>query len=182
MVFNEGQYAVGETVFVIVHVAFSDVEGSPVSGENAYGANTQTGENAWFYYIPLEIVECEEPPVDPEGVWTQETAYEFFLEDSIAFDDGGLPWGWYAIYQEGTFDVYAGAGLNDLMKGTFIGTITVEGGTVTFEAEDDVIVLEEHFYIGTDIPQRIPGQWKTIGMTNPMYMTFHLSVEIFVED
>jgi len=182
MVFNEGPYEVGETVFLIVHVAFSDIEDSPVSGETAYGGNTQTGTNAWFYYIPLEVKECDVPPVDPEGEWTQETAYAYFLEDSIAFDENGQPWGWYSLYQEGTFDVYAGVGLNDLSKGTFVGTITVENGTAVFTAEDGVRVLEEHFYIGADVPARIPGQWNTIDMDNAVYMTFHLSVEILVEE
>ena len=87
-----------------------------------------------------------------------------------------------ARYPEGTFDVYAGAGLNDLSKGTFVGTITVENGTAVFTAEDGVRVLEEHFYIGADVPARIPGQWNTIDMYNAVYMTFHLSVEILVEE
>jgi len=182
MVFNEGEYLVGDTVIVIVHVAFSDVIGSPVAGETAYGGNNQTGANAWFYYIPLEIIECEQPPVNP-GVWTQETAYAYFGQNSIEFNPNGGAWGWYAEYQEGTFDVYAGAGLNDLSKGTFVGTITVENGTAVFTAVDETVrVLEEHFYIGELIPERIPGQWQTIDMSNPVYMTFHLSVEILVEE
>mgnify|MGYP000868564792 CR=1 FL=1 len=121
--------------------------------------------------------------VNPEYVTRQETAYAYFGSTSIPFNQDASAsnaWGWYTTYQEGTFPVYAGAGQNDLNKGTLVGYITVSGTTVTFVPFDNVTVLEQHFYIGGNIPTRVPGRWQTI--SQPLvYMTFHLSVEITEE-
>jgi len=187
MEFNPGPYEVGDTVVVLVHVAFAedlDPE-NPVGGETAYaGDPVFPGKGAWFYYVALEFTPCtEDPDPDPETEYLCETTYAYFEADSIPFDLGGQPWGWYSMFMDGTFDLYAGAGLNDLSKGTLVGELTVHpDGTVEYELFEGFEVNmedgepKEHFYIGELVPERIPGQWKTIDMTNPVYMTFHLVV------
>ncbi len=169
-----------------VHVSFdaaTTTTTSVVAGETAYAANddaTYTGKGAWYYLVRFNVVKAPviEGPSDP--VTRQETAYAYFGSASIAFNtdaSGSNAWGWYSTYQEGIFAVYAGAGQNDITKGTLVGYITVSGDTVTFVPFENVTVLETHFYIGDSIPTRVPGKWKTID--EPFdFMTFHLSVEI----
>jgi len=171
-----------------VHVSFdaaTSTSTSNVAGQTAYAANntaSYTGRGAWYYLVSFNVVK-QPIVVNPEYVTRQETAYAYFGSTSIPFNQDASAsnaWGWYTTYQEGTFPVYAGAGQNDLNKGTLVGYITVSGTTVTFVPFDNVTVLEQHFYIGGNIPTRVPGRWQTI--SQPLvYMTFHLSVEITEE-
>ena len=185
MEFNPGPYEVDDMVIVVVHVAFADDMDpeNPVAGETAYAGYKPGPGPAWWYFVALKFIPCEEDPdPDPDPECSCETTYAHFGDASIPFDVNGQPWGWYAEFMAGEFPLYAGAGLNDLSKGTHVGTIFVsEDGTVTYELfegfevnmEDDE--PEIHFYIGEAIPERIPGQWNTI--EEPfMYMTFHLVV------
>ncbi len=185
MEFDSGPYESGDSIIVLVHVAFAEDmdENNPVAGETAYAGDPDfDGKGAWFYYIALTFIDCD-GPVDPPTSFSYQTTYAYFGEDSIPFDINGQPWGWYAMFMPGTYELYAGAGLNDLSKGTYVGDLTVdEYGNVSYILfEGYEVNLEEgnpevHFYIGEEVPERIPGQWKTVDMTNPLYMTFHLVV------
>lgn len=185
MEFDSGPYESGDSVIVLVHVAFAEDtnEENPVAGETAYaGDPVFEGKGAWFYFVALTFIDCD-VTVDPPTSFSYQTTYAYFGTDSIAFDTNGQPWGWYTTFMTGTFELNAGAGLNDLTKGTNVGNITIdELGNVSYTLyEGYEINMEDgepevHFYIGEDVPERIPGQWKTIDMTNPLYMTFHLVV------
>lgn len=185
MEFDSGPYESGDSIIVLVHVAFAEDldENNPVGGETAYAGTPEfNGRGAWFYFVALTFVDCD-GPVDPPTSFSYQTTYAYFGDSSIAFDLNGQPWGWYATFLPGTYDLYAGAGLNDLSKGTHVGYLTVDVfGNVSFTLFQGYVVNVEdgepevHFYIGEDIPERIPGQWKTVDMTNPLYMTFHLVV------
>lgn len=186
-----------DDIYPVVHLAFTQTAGFDIRdgseftdgpGETAYGGdNPNEGPGWWFYMDHIFTGEwiCGEPPVDPPTECDCETVYAYFGVHSIEFDSQA--WGWYAPFMAGTFELYAGAGQNDLSKGTFVGYITVdllgnisfdleEGFTIHIEVDEDGEAPETHFYIGGEVPERIPGQWQSIDMDNPVYMTFHMVV------
>lgn len=188
---NEFMYVIpmGELVdyedyFFIFHLALVDDEdaGTPpsgVAGETAYvGGPNGPSSGAWFYAMAFVLVPCTivEPPVDPD--LGEETAYAYFGNMSIPFDERGRPWGWYAEYQEGLFPVYAGAARNNINKGTLVGHILVDGLDVTFMPLSGFEAIGYHYYIGPNVPKRVPGQWQVIttDINEAVYMTFHLDV------
>ena len=63
-------------------------------------------------------------------------------------------WGWQLTFDENgeTFDLYYGAGRNDLSKGTFVGTLTLtwDGTYVTFTLDLEPGVLLEEIQIHVD--------------------------------
>lgn len=76
-------------------------------------------------------------------------------------------WGWInGPLQAGnyTFDLYAGAGQNDLTKGTLVGEVNVDYEddevTVTYEMYDGYWITEAHLWIG-DTPLPLVGKKQT---------------------
>ena len=187
-----------DDIYILVHVALGENTGDvDVDGETGWGGeNPGEGPRWWFYmdHVFTGYWDCpDDPGPDPEPECDCETAYAFFDDDSIPFNEEGKPWGWYAEFMTGTFPLYAGAGQNDINKGTMVGELTVHAdGSITYILEEGFYVnmedemMEQHFYIGYDVPERVPGLWQTIDpdMENWMYMTFHIVVcgEYEVED
>ncbi|MFU8786903.1 MAG: hypothetical protein ACNA7U_06590 [Candidatus Izemoplasmataceae bacterium] len=179
MIFQQDGWEIGDELILIVHVAFDyGIEDSEVTGESAYAGEPANSTTAWFNYIAVKFVEVPNDEENPdEPVYGSQTAYAYFGEQSIPFDEDGQPWGWYAEFAAGTYPIYAGAGLNDLSKGTLVGYVTVsDDGEVSVEMLEGYVVVDYHFYIGGSVPERKPGQYKTIDMANPVYMTFHFVV------
>lgn len=90
-------------------------------------------------YVRAKIVRTE---IEVDG----ETAWAFGGDEySDSFIDLGISnkWGWVVYYTVGapdlTADLYAGAGQNDLSKGTFVGTVTIKTITIApaLEITDD---------------------------------------------
>lgn len=85
-------------------------------------------------------------------------------------------WGWaneFTDVEDGsyTFEIWAGAGQNDLSKGTLVGTLTVEVSgpdiTVTYDMNPGFTMSETHLYLGDDTPTTIaPGQYGNIHNLN----------------
>ena len=161
-----------------IHVAFdSDVEEDlyGVAGETAYAGDQGadfTGKGAWFYLVSFDVVECEivvEAPVlyiaAHAALTNSETAWALgeysFIETGIS-----NKWGWFVsvdTYGTTTFDIYYGAGRNNLEAGTLIGTLVVEYSvdtvTVTYVLTEPL--LEEiQVYVGYEFPTTsAPGQY-----------------------
>lgn len=88
-------------------------------------------------------------------------------------------WGW-AIRRTGSgttvHNVYAGAGLNNISKGTLVGTVSIAWGgsgtvaTVTYSLVSGVAMTEAHLYAGTTAPTTIaPGQYgNNASFTTPV--------------
>ncbi|AIO19415.1 hypothetical protein KQ51_01539 [Candidatus Izimaplasma bacterium HR1] len=175
-----------EDYYFIFHLALvdDDDQGTPptdVDGETAYGGGPNgPGDGAWFYAMGFILIPCDEEPPGPEPETGVETAYAYFGENSYEL----WPWGWYSDYQEGIFPVYAGAGQNDLTKGTLVGYIEVVGLEVTFMPLEGFEAVGYHYYIGPEVPERIPGHWQTItdDIEEAIYMVFHLEIEGEFED
>ncbi len=90
-------------------------------------------------YVRAKIVRTE---IEVDG----ETAWAFGgdeYSDSFIDLDISNKWGWVVYYTVGssdfTADLYAGAGQNDLSKGTFVGTVTIKTISVVpaLEVTDD---------------------------------------------
>lgn len=79
-------------------------------------------------------------------------------------------WGW-AIRRTGTgttvHNIYAGAGQNNISRGTLVGTVSIgwDGttATATYELASGVVMTEAHLYAGNTAPTTIaPGQYGNI--------------------
>jgi len=108
---------------------------------------------------------CEDPERPSDGEC--ETAFAF---GGTTFVDLGLTnkrWGWQlGPFTPGSYTspIYAGAGQNDITKGTEVGTLTVDydGATVvvTYTMHPGYTLDETHLYVGTsDIGTIAPGQY-----------------------
>jgi hypothetical protein len=75
-------------------------------------------------------------PPTPAIEYTKETAWAVDnRSNTLSSIIGPKKWGWYLEAKEGIFNVYAGAGQNDLSKGTLIGTVTVSVDNGFYKAE-----------------------------------------------
>jgi len=98
---------------------------------------------------------------------------DFALGDRELDDLPGIDaarWGWQLTVSDGddfTVPVYAGAGQNDISKGTDVGTLTVKraGRTITLslQMKEGFTATETHVYAGTeDVSTTAPGQYGKI--------------------
>lgn len=162
-----------------VHVAFDEADEftvSNVAGETAYAANEDavfTGKGAWFYLVNFEVIECDVTPEEAPTLFiaahaaltNSETAWA--LGDT-SFIDAGISnkWGWFVdVNQYGTttFDIYYGAGRNNLDAGTLIGTLTVEYFeeyvVVTYSLTEPLLE-EAQLFVGFEAPTSgAPGSY-----------------------
>jgi hypothetical protein len=112
--------------------------------------------------VTVDVTECS----DDDSVVG--TAFAFSGDQTTSFSALGLAsrWGWTINFGGSgakTYDVYVGAGRNDLSKGTPVGTVTI---TYTGSAVNAVYnllpgysVLEQHLYAGSLMaPQVINGK------------------------
>jgi hypothetical protein len=170
----------GVEVFALAHAALSN-------GETAWSLGTPfaewTGTSRWGWYSSY-VIECEDSE-DPE--MTAETAFAkggWVFASSTKANPEGLPslelnnsrWGWAInITEEGayTYDLYAGAGLNNVSSGTKVGTVTVSLSSGTVEVSYSLLpgfyMSEAHIYAGDAKPDTIaPGRYGYTGYYSPM--------------
>ncbi|MHC4281204.1 MAG: hypothetical protein ACYSUJ_13785 [Planctomycetota bacterium] len=166
-----------ETFLVAAHAALRKDNGSG-------GYQTETGwadgysmvqRGNWATYFEFQF-SCD----DPNGKC--ETAFAFYEPDdenrpgNIALWDivdveTGEPitnrWGWQIEVHEGdnlSKPIYAGAGQNDITKGTLVGELVYSyaGGTLTvsYNLHSGFTLDETHLYVGTEQTQTgAPGQF-----------------------
>ncbi len=128
------------------------------------------------------------PPTPPTT--TCETAFAFGNnQDNCFLNYGFNRWGWVIPTTVGstTYDVYAGAGLCDLSKGTLVGTVTINYNgsqvTVTYNMLSGYTMDEAHVYAGSAMfPQKngvdtvAPGQYTVVSdLTNATTATYTIS-------
>lgn len=169
----------GVAYTLAIHVAFEDVDSTldtyNLAGETAYAAGevpTFEGRGAWFYLVSFTVVECEivvEAPViyiaAHAALTNQETAWALgqftFIETGI-----GNKWGWFIeldTYGTHNYDIYYGAGRNNLDAGTLIGTLVVEYSvneiTITYVLTQPLLE-EVQVFVGYEYPTTgAPGQY-----------------------
>ena len=177
----------GDTFYFVIHVAFSSGTNSDdieLGGETAYAGDVDTpinlAEHGWFYgtfHTVLIVEDCH-----PVGRTQSETAWVYYGLDSyeISPDDR---WGWYSVFEPGSYAIYAAAGRNDLNKGLYVGQAIIDmQGNVTFDMNDGVVIEEYHVYIGLDIPtKQAIGKYSIGDLYDPNtllpgYIAIHLDV------
>ncbi|MFC1927898.1 collagen binding domain-containing protein, partial [Chloroflexota bacterium] len=125
---------------------------------NPVGYDPDTGEGMISEYQSFEIAAC----------WGDETAWAYggpghanALWDYVDSNN----WGWTNNITEGSYlwPVYAGAGQNDLSKGTLVGNVSVDyaGGcvNVTYSMNASYYLGETHLWVGEDpLPEVTRGR------------------------
>jgi len=156
-------------VLIAAHAAVNHPERP---SETAWGNGDDVG-SGWAMLSAVEVsCSCEEPEEDCETAFAigQQTFINLGLTDSR--------WGWQIGPLEAPASheasIYAGAGQNDLTKGTRVGTLQVDydgtNVTVSFHALPDYEITETHVYIGIEPVEVIaPGQFLFGGEGQPIY-------------
>jgi hypothetical protein len=133
----------------------------------------------------LEDPVTEEPVVEDTTEYRAETTWAVDAkENTLNTIMGADKWGWYIQAKEGTFDVYAGAGQNDLNKGTLIGTVQVsvnEAGyyEAVFTSNGDHKVENMHFGVYANVAALqktggAPGKFTNkVKAGDAQYMAIH---------
>lgn len=147
--------------------------------ETAYGGDLAGDGNRWWFYgeysiccdmpKPPVLAQCETAYAKGDYVWT--THKKSNPESLPSLNLTRNRWGWANHLTEPgvyTYDIWAGAGLNNTDKGHIVGTVTVEWDgnevTVTYDVMADFYHLEEvHLYAGDTAPGTIaPGQYGNL--------------------
>ena len=163
---------------------FDPADELPIEIDETETVGVGSGPYAYDNFI------VEAPPV--EKCYGDETAWAYSDEYAKPIWDyvQGNNWGWTnGPLSEGSyeFDIYAGAGRNDIEKGTLVGTLYVEYEdgtvTVTYELNEGYYLGETHLWVGDDVlpevrrgnsteytnaPGQFPyGQYLGFGSLNP---------------
>lgn len=181
--------ACGETIYAFAHAEVSMPDG-PI--ETAWGGNHPVDVDSpgrWYFYADYTVQCCDEPPVVLDG--TYETAFAkggWVFTTNKKSNPEKLPslnltnnrWGWAInVKTDGvtTYDIYAGAGLNDITKGKKVGTLSVEKNgsniTVSYNFSSGYLFEEVHIYMGDSKPTTLaPGQYGWTEYFDPMSASY----------
>lgn len=166
-------------LYVVAHaeVNYLDCDGEPNDeGDTAFGGDKPGIGPRWWYYGEYtvccdgttEVPFCQTAYAKGGHVWTTDKRSNPQNLPSLKLTKNR--WGWainLTATGETTYEIWAGAGLNDTTKGTLVGTLTVDwdGTNVSFcyDLNDGYTMEELHFYAGDDSPTTIaPGQYGYI--------------------
>lgn len=159
-----------DTVYYLASHAVVSMDGEGEQTETAWGNGGPVGGNSWAM-VSEHSFECEEDTdtdTDGEG-GSCETA--FALGDTTLIDLGltDSRWGWELgpVSESFSTPIYAGAGQNDLEKGTVVGLLVVvyDGSnlTVTYEMVDGWCLETTHLYVGDNHVDTIsPGLYGNL--------------------
>lgn len=163
-----------QTFFMAAHAAVRKADGSG-------GYQTETGwasgqplvqQGSWAMYFTFQFVCGTTPPPPPENCETAFAYGDMKLWDIL--DSNGDPitnrWGWQVtvnVDDSLVLPIYAGAGQNDITKGTYVGDLSIhyDGSIVTvyFQMIPPFTMNETHLYAGTVYTDTAaPGQFGNI--------------------
>ncbi len=196
-------YVCDRQFFVAAHASVrrpTDVAGEYQTETGWAGGDRLVDQGTWAMAFPFTLT-CEEPPPVDAAELSCETAFAYGGELATTFTSlmDTPRWGWSngplgaGSY---TFDIYAGAGQNDLSKGAVVGTLNIEydgaSATVTYTMADGYTMDETHLYIGSQpLPSGndgddtvAPGQFGNIhdltDATSDTFVVDGLSGDIYV--
>ena len=170
------------------------VDGAEVQGETAWGEGPQINEGgSWAMYSGFTLT-CNDGPDGPGG--DCETAWAFG-DYTFSRYLGTSRWGWFtSIAVDGgkwhVFPIYAGAGQNDIGKGTLVGYLEIQyckydshGLIAVATMFPEYEMIEAHFQASHDKPTTAaPGQLNQndsvlIGLneTDGSSITYHIPNE-----
>jgi hypothetical protein len=182
--------ACGASLYVVAHaeVDMDGIEGG--DHETAFGGNTAgTGDRWWFYgtyticcdFGTPDLGSCQTAYAKGGYVWTTDKKSNPEKLPSLNLTKNR--WGW-AINLTATgvttYDIWAGAGLNNTKVGTKVGTLTVnwDGTTAVVTYTITVGTLEDvHLYAGDLAPATIaPGQYGNLADPDSNTYTFNVDL------
>lgn len=162
-----------ECLYIATYAIFKGNEGEHWAGDLTAG-----NENHPWRYFTFCIQDCE--PIVEEPVVVCESAYMYSDDNSTLNSVYPKPenWGWYLEYDvsnaEESYPLYAGAGQNEILKGTHVGDVFISlnsDGTVHTE----IVMLgvyelkAQHTFVGERLPtgkRPVPGQYTNSGDAN----------------
>ena len=154
-------------MYIAAHSSMKNiVDGIVIRTETGWAGDIKFPGKNWATYFNYCLRTCTPPPPD---VTTCETAYMFGNNTFNALEISEK-WGWATYYSNAVngsyaYNLYAGAGQNDITKGYLAGTVTVNiQGTnisVTINAtHPGTVFTETHVYLSDSIPTTAaPGQF-----------------------
>lgn len=207
--YNAAECGSGSIYIVLKADVLITNEYGGIGVSSAYVGGVKVDGSVPWYYSVYTPQCCETPPPPPtEG--TSETAFAKF-DKTGAFGTGFVfttgnnsnpewyatlaltknRWGWAGNFTTDgtyTFDVWAGAGLNNTANGTWVGTLTImkSGNDVTVSYNMSGYSMQEvHIYAGDFMPTTIaPGQYGYTESFGPLpedYATSH-TTSFTIED
>jgi len=155
-------------LFIAAHASVQrTLDGGSIQQETAWSEGDPIVEKGNWGTFSTFTIPCEpEPPTSGSC----ETA---FAKGDTTFIDLGLTqsrWGWEITeVAPGSYSypIYAGAGQNDITKGTLVGHLSVEydgsSVTVTYNMLSGFVLEETHLFVGTTHTTTIaPGQYGNL--------------------
>jgi len=155
-------------LFIAAHSSMKNiVNGTVIRTETGWAGDIKFPGKNWATYFNYCLRTCDTPP--PPPVTTCDTAYMF---GNNTFNSLQLSekWGWVTSYSNVTngtytYNLYAGAGQNNINNGYLAGTVTVviQGSNiqVTLNAtHSGTVFTESHVYLSDSPPTTAaPGQY-----------------------
>ena len=163
-----------------------DAAGNVYQTETGWGNGLQLNAKGSWAMSFSYTTQC--PPTKPEGpvTYSCETAYAVGETTFIDLGITNSRWGWQITVPVGTSDsapIYAGAGQNDLSKGTYVGDLlyAYDGAslTLTYQMYDGWVMKATHVYAGENSLLTIaPGQYgnQHEGLQNVTVDSYQLNV------
>ncbi len=187
----------GDDIYVVVHaVVYAENEEGEITAETAYGGDVPYPGNRWWYYSIYTIQCCNgggggfdnSETAFAKGGWVFASKSKANPENLPSLNLTKMRWGWAInILEDGetTYEIWAGAGLNDVSKGTLVGELTVtktgDDVNIFYNLDPDFEMQEVHIYAGDLAPTTIaPGQYGHIAYFDPMQVTY--DSDFIIED
>ena len=189
-----------KTYFIAAHASVRLPNSTGYQTETAWGDGLRMVQRGnWAMYFTINILP-DAVTDQPESVVT-ETAFAYNASYAKTFISQGFNgrWGWTnGPLPAGnyTFTLYAGAGNNDLSKGTNVGTVSLNyngsSASVTYSLNAPYKIEEAHLHLGTDVlPLKngeytiAPGQYpytktNTGGISSYTFNVSGLSGDIYL--
>ncbi len=169
-----GVTSCGSQLYVAAHAVVGVDNGGGLQTETGWSAGDRfVSRGSWATYSTY-TVPCDDPN-GGGGTGGCETAYAVGDRTLISLGITNSRWGWEITgVTPGSYNypIYAGAGQNDLSKGTHVGTLVVSytcppfGGclmSVTYDMFGGFELNATHLYVGSDHLQSIaPGSYGNI--------------------
>ena len=175
LLIQDANSACGTPLYVVTHAeVFMDGD-TTGAHQTAFGGGTAgSGPRWWFYGVYTVCCDFGPPPTEccatayAKGCYVWTTDRKSNPENLPSLNLTRNRWGWaIKLLTPGTrtFDLWAGAGLNNTANGVKVGTVTVawDGTNVTVTYTITVSgyhLKEAHLFAGDDAPTTIaPGQY-----------------------
>lgn len=169
------------TAFFAAHAVVQRVrDDGSVQAETAWGDGERfVRKGSWAEYFTVDLM-CRADSTQPDDKFGSETAWGYDAGRATTFISLGAAtrWGWTnGPYGPGSYvlELYAGAGQNDLSKGTLVGHVDVDydgaRAVVTYRMlpGTEFALVETHLHVGSGVlPMKggqltaAPGQFESI--------------------